>query len=40
MKPAEPVQAAPKVGPATDLMIALMVFATLTYGVVRFRKAN
>lgn len=38
IKPADPVQAAPKVWPATDLMIALMVFASMVYGVVRFRK--
>jgi hypothetical protein len=38
IKLADPVQAAPKVWPATDLMIALMVFASIVYGVVRFRK--
>ena len=30
-QPEEVVQAAPKVGPATDLMIALLIVSTLVY---------
>lgn len=39
-KPAEVVQAAPKVGPTTDLMIALMIVSVMVYAGVRYRKAQ
>ncbi len=38
--PENVVQAAPTVGPETDLMIALMFFSVLVYAGVKFRKAN
>lgn len=39
-QPTQVVQAAPKVWPATDLMIALMVFSVMVYAGVKFRKAE
>lgn len=36
--PTEPVQAAPQVGPTTNIMIGLLVFAVLVYFVSRFRR--
>jgi hypothetical protein len=39
-QPAEVVQAAPTVGPATNLMIALMLFSVIVYAGVKYRKAN
>jgi hypothetical protein len=39
-QPAEVVQAAPTVGPETNLMIALMLFSVIVYAGVKYRKAN
>jgi hypothetical protein len=36
--PAQPVQTAPQVGPTTDLIIGLMIFAAIIYLVYRFRR--
>lgn len=39
-QPEEVVQAAPKVWPETDLMIAIMLFSVIVYAGVKFRKAH
>jgi len=39
-QPEQVVQAAPTVGPATNLMIALMLFSVMVYAGVKFRKAD
>ncbi len=39
-QPEQVVQAAPKVGPTTNLMIALMLFSVVVYAGVKFRKAE
>lgn len=36
--PAEPVETAPQVGPASDMIIGLLVFAMMIYFVYRFRR--